>query len=226
MVCLYFGLPGAGKTTVLCSIAYKHLTSLRPKYKKIYSNVYFGVNPPFDKVTYIKGDDLGYYDISDGLVLLDEASLDFDSRDYKSFTKQKVSYFLLHRHYNVDIILFTQQWDAVDRKIRVITDRVYYVFKSKISGKWFTKFYRIPYDIIIPDPKNKDSGEKLGEIIQGYCKPGLFRRIFCSRIYRPKFYKYFDSWVRPELPPLPYPSPEIQKRRLFARSGRGERAKM
>lgn len=152
-------------------------------------------------LTYIDIKDLGRYSITDGCVLIDEATLQFDSRAYKSFAKETLTFFLLHRHYNVDIVLFTQQWDGVDRKIRVITDRVYYVYKGLLLGHWFTRYYRVPYGIIIPDPK--DGGEKLGEIVQGYCKPGFMQRLFGGWLFRPIYYKYFDSWEAPKLPPLP-----------------------
>lgn len=203
MVSLYFGLPGCGKTTLICKKAYEALSAKRPKYKHVYSNVYMGRKPPFDKIIYIDKTDLGKYQIEDGLVLLDEATLLFDSRDYKNFSKEVMQFFLLHRHYNVDILMCTQQWDGVDRKIRVITDRVYYMYKGFWTGKWISKFYRIPYGIIIPDPKNKSSGEKLGDIVQGYCKPSFLQRIFCSRIWRPRYYKFFNSWEAPQLPKLP-----------------------
>lgn len=197
---LFFGLPGSGKTTLMAYFAKKATSKFSP-YKNVYSNV--GLAIP--GVIYIDNSCIGKYDMSNGIVLLDEATLFADSRAYKEFSKSKLSYFLLHRHYNVDIYLFTQQWDGVDRKIRVITDRVYYVFKGKLLGKWFTSYYRIPYGIIIPDLDNKKggNGEKLGQIIQGYCKPSLLQRIFCPRLFRPKYYKYFDSWECPELPPLP-----------------------
>ena len=55
---------------------------------------------------------------------------------------QKISFFLLHRHYKSDIIIFTQQWDGLDKRIRVITDRVYYVYKGAFTGMWFTRYYR------------------------------------------------------------------------------------
>ena len=70
-----------------------------------------------------------------------------------------------------------------------------------LSGKLFSRYYRVPYGIIIPDPKQ--GSEKLGEIVQGYCKPGLFGRIFGGWIFRPLYYKYFDSWEAPLLPALP-----------------------
>lgn len=204
MVSLYFGLPGCGKTTLICAKAYEALKAKRPRYKNVYSNVYMGKTPPFDRMIYIDKSDIGKYNLHDGLVLLDEATLLFDSRDYKNFSKEVMQFFLLHRHYNVDIIMCTQQWNGVDLKIRVITDRVYYMFKTVLTGKWISKYYRIPYGIIIPDPKRgKQSGDKLGEIIQGYCKPSFLQRIFCGRLYRPKYYKYFNSWEAPKLPELP-----------------------
>ena len=195
-VSLYFGLPGAGKTTLL---AYHALKAVRGKrYKNVYSNVYLTI----PGVTYIDNSCIGKYDLSQGLLLIDEATLFADSRSYKEFDKSKLQYFLEHRHHHIDINLYTQQWDGVDRKIRVITDRVYYVAKSKLFGKWFSFYYRIPYGIIIPSGK-KESGEKLGDIIQGYCKPDLLSRLLCPRIFRPIYYKYFDSWARDPLPALP-----------------------
>lgn len=195
MISLFFGLPGCGKTTIMTSIAFRE--ARRKKYKNVYCNVHVKI----PGVTYIDNNCIGVYDLSDCLLLIDEATLFADSRDYKSFDKSKLTYFLEHRHYNADIFLFTQQWDGVDRKIRVITDRVFYVFKTPLTGFLFSKYYRIPYGIIIPDKKH--NGEKLGEIIQGYCKPDFFQRLFSKRVFRPKYYKYFDSWERPQLPPLP-----------------------
>lgn len=194
-VILYFGLPGCGKTTLLTKLAYD--ASKKDKYDNIYCNVKISV----PGVTYISNDCIGKYKLANGLILIDEATLFADNRSYKEFDKQKIEYFLEHRHFNVDIILFTQQWDGIDRKIRVITDRVYYVYKGVLLGHWFTTYYRIPYGIIIPDKKS--NGEKLGEIIQGYCKPNLLIRLFAPKVYRPKYYKYFDSWEQPYRPPLP-----------------------
>lgn len=193
---LFFGLPGCGKTTMLAHLAAKGLKSKR--YRHVYSNVYLTM----PGVTYIDNNCIGVYDLSDCLLLIDEATLFADNRDHKNFSKDKIEYFLLHRHYNADIVLFTQQWDGVDRKIRVITDRVYYIYKGFWLGRWFSTYYRIPYGIIIPDPHKKGQ-DKLGEIIQGYCKPNIFIRLLAPKIYRPMYYKYFDSWDRKELKPLP-----------------------
>lgn len=196
-ISLFFGLPSCGKTTLMVS----RILAFHKRYPT--ANIYCNVPLPFDFVTVVANDDIGKYHLERGRLYIDEASLFADSRQYKFFTQDKVQFFLLHRHYKIDIELYTQQWDAVDKKIRVITDRVYYLYKPLLTGLWFTKYYRIPYGIIIPD-KDKD-GEKLGEIVQGYCKPPLFVRIFCNRLFRPPYYRYFNSWDAPPLPPLPTP---------------------
>lgn len=195
-ISLYFGLPGCGKTTWLTKLA---LDAIRDgKYTNVYTNV--GVNIP--GVTFIDNSCIGTYELENCLLLIDEATLFADNRAHKEFTKAQTAYFLLHRHRNADIVLFTQQWDGVDKKIRVITDRVYYIYKGILLGRWISSCWRVPYGILFPDPKK--TGEKLGEIVQGYSKPNIFVRLFATkRIFRPLYYKYFDSWELERLPDLP-----------------------
>lgn len=188
-ISLFFGLPGCGKTTLMTALAYKAVKS------RCYDHVYCNVMISVPGVTFITNDMIGKYGFEDCLLLIDEATLFADSRDYKAFDKGKLTYFLEHRHFKSDIYLFTQQWDGVDRKIRVITDKVFYVTKPLLLGYWFTTYYRIPYDIIIPDPKS--GSQKLGEIVQGYCKPSILIRLFAKCIFRPRYYKFFDSWEKP-----------------------------
>ena len=195
MVSLYFGLPGCGKTTLCCKMAIDAVKG------KKYKNVYCNVNMNVPGVIHIEKDDLGTYQLENGIILFDEATLSFDSRNYKDFAEKFLQFFLLHRHYNIDIVLFSQGWDSTDKRIRQITDRVYYVYKGIFTRSFISKYYRIPYGIIIPDPK--DGGEKLGEIVQGYCKPTFLQRLFSHKVHRRKYYKYFDSWEAPKLIPLP-----------------------
>lgn len=194
-VSLYFGLPGCGKTTMLARLAYKAVKAGR--YKYVYANVYLNI----PGVTYIDNDIIGTYNLHDCLILIDEATLFADNRSYKEFSRERIQYFLMHRHYNADIVLFTQQWDGVDRKIRVITDRVYYVFKGRLLGHWISAVWRIPYGILFPDPRK--TGDKLGEIVQGYCKPPIFIRLFALRFLRCRYYKYFDTYEAPLLLEVP-----------------------
>lgn len=199
MVSLYFGLPGCGKTTMLAKLAYDAAYKKKSPYKHIYGNIALS---GIDKYVQIKSSDLGSYMLIDALILIDEGSLQFDNRDYKNFTKNFVEFFLLHRHFNVDVAIFIQKYDAVDVKIRNIADRVYYLHKSFLTGWYKTIVWRIPYGIMIPS-KNDSGSSKYGEIIQGYYKPPVLSRLLTPNLKRKKYYPYFDSWDRPEYPPLP-----------------------
>lgn len=196
-ISLFFGLPGQGKTSILVDHALRAVKAKKRRYKHIYSNIPLKI----EGVTFIDNSCIGKFDLSDCLLLIDEGTLFADSRDFKSFSGDKVYYFMMHRHFNCDIEIFVQQWDALDRKIRCITDRVFYVYKKGLLSHWITRYYRIPYGIIIPD--GKSDSEKLGEIIQGYAKPHWLIRLFAPRVWRPRLYKYFDSWEHKDLPPLP-----------------------
>ena len=195
----YFGLPGCGKTTTLTALALKACRS--GKYKHIYSNVGIAVHG----VTCVPFDVFGVYELRDCLFLVDEAMVVCGDRDHKNFGREKLKEFVMHRHKDCDIVLFS------------ITDRMYYVKKGLILGKWITTIYRIPYDVMFPG--DKGGGDNIGAIIMGYKQPSILSRLFAKRMYRPQYYKYFDSWENDELPPLPeeyqpYVDPEHRNARI------------
>lgn len=183
----YFGLPGSGKSTFLTRIAQKELKRIkkgRSPYKHVLTNFYCA---GCERVNY---KDLGHFDISDSLILLDEITLDADSRNFKQFDEAHKHFFLMHRHYNCDVIYFTQQYDGVDKKIRDITSNLYFV-KKRLMFTVATRIYR-----------TLDINELTKEIVQGYRFCNWFERLFMSGThqvcYRPKWYKFFDSWDKPQ----------------------------
>lgn len=198
-VSLYFGLPRTGKTTLLAKMAVKEAK----RYEHVYTNVHLTDVP--ENVVYIENEWIGKYQLENCLILIDEATLFADNRDYKNFSKDLVKFFMLHGHYHCTIRLFAQTYNGVDKKIRTLCELVYYMYKPFLTGHWVTKYYRIPYGIVIPDKhKNKQmTGNTLGEIEEGYCKPSLLERLFAHKLYRKRWYKHFNSWEAPELPPLP-----------------------
>ena len=189
MITCFFGLPGCGKSTLLAKIATIELKKIRKgksRYRRVLSNYYI---KGCQKLVF---SEIGLVDMSESLILIDEISLDADSRDYKEFSKHHKQFFILHRHYGTDIIYATQQYDGVDRKIRELTHNLYYM--KKIGPiTYATSIFR---KVTIPE----DS-----EIKMGYVFPSLMKiltdlkntMIFC---WRPRYYKYFDSFDAPELP--------------------------
>lgn len=193
MITCFFGLPGCGKSTLLAKLASKELKRIKKgksKYVRVLSNYFIRGCSVLDF------DMLGKYDMSNSLILIDEISLDADSRDFKSFSKPLKQFFILHRHYGCDIIYATQQYDGVDRKIRELTQNLYYMKKAG-PLTYATAIYR---KITITE----DS-----EIKMGYVLPKLIKiisdirhtMIFC---FRPKYYKLFDSFDAPVLPKYDY----------------------
>lgn len=191
----FFGLPGCGKTTTLTMLAHKGLTC--GKYKHVYGNVQLAL-PGY---TYIPFDVLGKYQLDHCLVLIDEAMVECGDRDHKSFGKEKLELFVMHRHYKMDIILFSQEADGVDKKVRSVSADMFYVKKGLLLGRWVSTIYKIPYGIVWPG--QTDNGENLGKIVMGYTKPSIISRLFARRLWRPRWYQYFDSWEARELPSLP-----------------------
>lgn len=194
MVSLYFGLPRCGKTTLAVALA-KRNAKRRPVY----------VNFPIKGikgVTQIENTDIGKYDMSGGLIIIDEASIYADSRSYKSFPKKLVEFFCLHGHWKCDIVLLCQIYNRVDSTIRQLAERVYLVKKNPLL-RFITSVYRVPYGIAFTPPPNSEGKNKYGDINEGYKEPSIFNRIFAMRLFRPKYYVYFDTHYKPyELPPL------------------------
>lgn len=191
MVSIYFGLPGSGKTT----LAVKHIMIARKRGLNVYTNI----DVKIDGVYKIERNDFGKYNICNGLVIIDEGSLLFDNRDFKQFNYNLKYFFLMHRHYHVDIEIYTQKYDGLDSKIRNIADSVYWVRKGSLFRNK-SSACKVPYGVYIPE---KDDTAHVGEIINGYYKPSLWSRLFSEKCKRKKYYKYFDSFDRVELESLP-----------------------
>lgn len=198
MITCYFGLPGSGKTTILTKIAQKELKRIgkgKSKYKYVFTNFYCEGTYKLDYSSF------GNYIIEDSLILFDELTLDADSRDFKKFPQSKKDAFILHRHYNNDIIYFTQDWQGVDKKIRDLTQVLYYTKKLFANVPMFRIFSHFSVSSLIF--RTLEINELTKEIISGYRFPTFWERYFGKTrewCFRPRFYKYFDSWEKPQFP--------------------------
>lgn len=213
MITGYFGVPGCGKTT----LAAKKARQINKLIKRDKKREKFGLKRKckYDRVLtnfYCKDcykidfRDIGIYDIQNACVILDELTIDADNRDFKNFSRSSVEGFIYHRHYFIDIYYYTQNFNAVDKKIRDLTQDLYFVRKSILPffGS-FTRAKRIFRTI--------DINEHTKDIVNGYRFPNLFERLldFLSIFsfgllknislgelcFRPLYYKDFDSFCQP-----------------------------
>lgn len=173
MISGVFGLPRSGKTTYLASLAARALR----KGRKVYTNFYCSGCYTLDF------DALGAYDYSDCLILIDEISLFCDCRSWKNYTDNMKYFFALHAHYGVDVVYCSQSYTDCDKKIRNVTDYLYQI------TPWRFGFSRVR-------PIDKSFVIEKGKVSEFYQTVGFGRLI-----YRPAYYKMFDSFERKELPP-------------------------
>lgn len=195
MVRTYFGKPGAGKTTALARVAYKTSKAIdrgKSKYSIIVGNVSLKGIPHYYKISFAT---LGLIGYPDALILIDEASIEADSRNWGATSKQFIEFLLIHRHWQNDIYFFSQIWNRIDKTIRDITEECVYLHKGLIF-RGFTRETIIRYGIMIP----QCGEDHPGEIIMGYLKPTKVAQVFESRFWRRPYYKYFDTLERPDLP--------------------------
>lgn len=179
-----FGKKGSGKSTLL--------TKLAVKYSKRKWTVYTTESIP------------GTHNIIDpkqiyrmnfperSCILIDEVSLIWDNRDFKSMDKRVVEWFRYQRHHKCRVYFFSQTFD-IDKKLRDLADDMFLVnkyFRVFVIAKHIV---RKPV-VVHPGP---DSPARIDDdmVVDG---PLLW--LFGGRIgaFIPYWAKFFDSHKLPD----------------------------
>lgn len=186
MIVCFFGVPRVGKNTFLTMIAQRELARMkkgRSRYKHIYTDFYC------EGCEQIKFEDIGKYKIYDSLLLFEEMGLDADGRAYKTFSNGKRDFLVLHGHFFNDIIYATQDYSNVDKKLRDLTQELWYLEKSCVPflDRWTvaTRIFR-----------NININEFTSDLVIGYRFSKTLEKLFSKvrmMCYRPKFYSKFES---------------------------------
>lgn len=174
---LYFGIPGAGKSTYAAYLAKKDLK----KGRQVWSN--FGLTGAYQ----CEKSDFGHYMISDGRLIIDEAGLEYDNRKM-SMSNDEIYFFKYHRHYQLDVDFFSQGLD-VDIKIRKLARHIYLIKPSLIPG------------FIV----RKEIGRKVGinDMTKEICDEYFFVSLLLGGtkwVFCPPLWKMFNTLSRKPLP--------------------------
>ena len=204
-----FGKKGSGKSTLLTKLALRHL--------KNGWSVYTTEHVPG---TYdIKYTDIGVFAFPEhSAIFIDEASLGWDNRAYKSMPKSTIEWFRLQRHRKCKVYLFSQTFD-VDKKIRDLSDAMYLV---SCKFRVFSYGKRILRRTVLVEA----SGDSPSRIDENLAFESLLLAPFGSRTltFIPKYAPYFDSHACAPLPAKEYervPDLQLPKRRLGRRRSAG-----
>ena len=202
---VYFGVPGSGKTTYAAYLAREAQREsvvirlckrfpcrytrwiLNGKHWKraypVWSNV-----PIAGTYKLNAREDIGINLITDGKMIIDEAGVEFNNRNYKNFPQTAVKFFKYHRHYGVSVDVFSQSFEDMDVTLRRLAQNFYVVKRSLIPFFVVTK--RIRRKVGIDDNSH--------QIVDAYRfgTPVLDTKwIFC-----PPLWKMFDSYDYDILP--------------------------
>jgi len=174
---IYFGVPGSGKTTFAAWIAKKILKNGG----RVWSNV-----PIKHTMKLNPKEDIGTSLIQDGHIIIDEAGVEYNNRDFKEFSKKATHFYKHHRHYRTTIHLFSQGFDDMDKKLRTLATSLFVVKKSLIP--FFIRRHQISKKVGI--------NELTKDICDEYYKvPFSSKYIFC-----PVLWEMFDTYSIEELP--------------------------
>lgn len=174
---IYFGLPGAGKSTYAAFLAYHDMK----KGRAVYSNF-----PIIGAFALDATNDLGKVNVSNGRVIIDEAGVEFNSRNYKNMSQDIIHFMKYHRHYDCIVDVFSQSPDDMDITIRRLAYNCYWIKKSILP--------RFIY--LIPIVRTLDVVD--GDIKTCYViRKGLLNRKY---VYCPKYWRMFNTLSHEELP--------------------------
>lgn len=201
MVAIYYGAPGAGKSTFIAYLvqkerkkalksALRHSLRKRP-YKYIWCNVHDVLDTNFLNLK-----DLSVSALPPGsLALVDEAGIDLNSRKTLSMPQGMIEYFKLHRHYKgTDLYFFSQAWDDIDITVKRLATEIWHLKKLG------------PFTLARLIKKDSDIDSQTHQISDFFKKVPLLYRLFTPKsfkiIFRPLYYKYFTSYSVPDRPLL------------------------
>lgn len=205
MIIQYVGKQGTGKTTYLVKKALqedKRIRKGKSKYSRVLTNVPIHTGNDQTNVYLFQNEDFGVYDMSNSLILFDEAMLQFDTRDYKGLTREQRNFLMLVRHYKSSILFFSQTYDGLDKKIRQTSNRLYLL--EKRFGTTLVR--RVDTELYVPKRNLKNSVQlDDGEPKLKYYRVGFLRNLVEQLLgerdfKRSSYYRYFDSYEAPEMP--------------------------
>lgn len=174
---IYFGVPGSGKTTYAAYLAKRDLK----RGLNVWSNVPITGTMKLDPLT-----DIGINHIQDGRVIIDEAGIEYNNRNFKTFPETAKYFYKYHRHYNTAVDIFSQGYDDMDITLRRLARNMYVVKQSIIP--FFTVVRRISRKVGINE-QTKD-----------ICDEYYFVPFSRKYIFNPLLWNSFNTLSRKQLP--------------------------
>lgn len=192
------GCPGSGKSS---TAQYIILDCLK-KGKKVFSNMsFYGAYK-------LELEDLGKYALTNEneecVLIIDEAGICFNNRDWNSLPKNVLEFLKYHRHYRCDVYFFSQAAD-MDKSIRDLSQNWYKVIKLPLFLNRYSALIPVKVELVVNG----------GHWDLSYMPENNFFSWKIIPIY--KTWKFYNSFSRKELLTKDFKKweVEISKKRSF-----------
>lgn len=202
---VYFGVPGSGKTTFAAYLTKQSMRQSRiitwaQRYPgkhadRILASRFFKRSTPVYSNVPITGAyaldpqrDIGKVMICGGKVIIDEAGIEYNNRNFKAFPPDAIYWYKYHRHYECSVDVFSQSYEDMDITLRRLAQNYFVVKKSLI-----------PFCVCCKKIRRKVGiDENTHQIIDKYYF-GL-PLIGTKWVFSPPLWKLFNSYSRREMP--------------------------
>ena len=132
--------------------------------------------------------DIGNYMIEDAKIIIDEAGIEYNNRNYKSFPQEAIYFYKYHRHYQTSVDVFSQSFEDMDVTLRRLAQNFYVVRKSLV-----------PFCVVARRIRRKVGVDEQTKQIADLYSMGV--PVFdTKRIFSPPLWKMFNSYSRKDLP--------------------------
>lgn len=202
---VYFGVPGSGKTTFAAHLTKWAISEnpiirwcrkhdnpvsrliLKSPYLKRRIDVYSNV-PITGAYQLNAKEDIGNFMIEDAKIIIDEAGIEYNNRNFKSFPQEAIYFYKYHRHYRTSVDVFSQSFEDMDVTLRRLAQNFYVVRKSLV-----------PFCVVARRIRRKIGVDEQTKQIADLYSMGL-PVLDTRRIFSPPLWRMFNSYSRKELP--------------------------
>lgn len=199
---IFMGNMGVGKSSMVAKLCIKYLK----KGRTVYCNC---DDIKLNGVRVFSTKDIGKYSMHDAIVIIDEASLYFDNRNFKETSKEFIQWLRSIRHNRLVVYVLSQNYD-MDLKIRRAATGIYLGTKF---FSCFTIWRKLKKNIAIKT--NAMNAET--SIVDELKFVPIWNLSAIKCIFLPRYFRYFESFkALTETKPIEYVevSGGIEKRPL------------
>jgi hypothetical protein len=207
---VYFGVPGSGKTTFaayltkwalhenvlirFCRKRPNRLTNLLLNSRCLKRRIDVFSNVPITGAYQLNAkEDIGRFMIEDAKIIIDEAGIEYNNRNYKTFSQEAIYFYKYHRHYKTSVDIFSQSYEDMDVTLRRLAQNFYVVRRSLV-----------PFCVVARRIRRKVGVDEHTKQIMDLYAMGV-PIIDTRRIFAPSLWKLFNSYSRKELPQKDWP---------------------